>query len=94
MERYSLGTRTSAAVFIMQELQPANVEEQLALLLPNSTPVWKTWRQVVARELQSGNPNFKAIPTPAAFNADEDRLLRTLLADAQAAVDAFTQSKI
>lgn len=94
MERYSLGTRTSAAVFIMQELQPANVEDQLALLLPNSTPVWKAWRQVVARELQSGNPNFKAIPTPAAFNADEDRLLRTLFADAQAAVDAFTQSKI
>ena len=94
MERYSLGTRTAAAVFVMQELRPANIEEQLAHLLPNNTPVWKHWRSVVARELQSGKANFRAIAVPPTFNMEEQRLLGTLLADAQSAVDAFAQSKM
>lgn len=94
MERYSLGTRAAAAVFLMQELKPSNVEEQLALLVPNNTPVWKAWREIVASELQGVKPNFRTIAAPPQASQDEDRLLATLLADAQSAIDAFTHVKV
>ncbi|KAI1790720.1 hypothetical protein LXA43DRAFT_468205 [Ganoderma leucocontextum] len=90
MKRYSLGTRTQAAVFLMQVLKPANVEEQLSLLIPNNTPVWKTWRQTVARGLQNSKPDFEGeeYDTAGSFTADEKKLLATLFGDAQSAVNA------
>ncbi|TBU28957.1 hypothetical protein BD311DRAFT_308195 [Dichomitus squalens] len=93
MKRYSLGTRTQAAVFLMQVLKPSNVEEQLSLLIPNNTPVWKTWRQTVARRLQDSKPIFDGaeVERSSSFNANEMKLLATLFNDAQAAVDAFTK---
>ncbi len=88
MKRYSLGTRTQAAVFLMQVLKPANVEEQLSLLIPNNTPVWKIWRQTVARGLQNSKPDFEGVEYDAAgsFTMDEKKLLATLFGDAQSAV--------
>ncbi|PIL23703.1 hypothetical protein GSI_13452 [Ganoderma sinense ZZ0214-1] len=90
MKRYSLGTRTQAAVFLMQVLKPANVEEQLSLLIPNNTPVWKTWRRTVARGLQNSKMDFEGAGYDVAgsFNGEEKKLLATLLSDAQSAVDA------
>ncbi|KAI0747794.1 hypothetical protein C8Q80DRAFT_1103000 [Daedaleopsis nitida] len=96
MERHSLGTRTMAAVFLMQMLKPAKVEEQLALLLPNNTPVWKAWRQTVARRLQDEKPNFAGahLQHISTFTVDETKLLETLFGDAQAAVNAFQNGLI
>ena len=92
MRRYSLGTRTQAAVFLMQVLKPSNVEEQLSLLIPNNTPVWKTWRQTVARRLQDSKPIFEGTEIErSSFTLNETKLLATLFNDAQAAVDAFTR---
>ena len=91
MKRYSLGTRTQAAVFLMQVLKPADVEEQLSLLIPNNTPVWKTWRQTVARGLQDSRPRFEGAEyydAAESFNDDEKKLLAILLSDAQSAVEA------
>lgn len=91
MKRYSFGTRTQAAVFLMQVLKPANFEEQLSLLIPNNTPIWKTWRQTVARELQHSKPDFDSgaeYDISGSFTADEKKLLATLFSDAQSAVDA------
>ena len=93
MTRYSLGTRTTTAVFLMQVLKPSNIEEQLALLLPNNTPVWRFWRQTVARRLQTEKPSFVGaqLDGAPAFSADESKLLTTLFGDAQAAVDGFAK---
>ncbi|TFK93185.1 hypothetical protein K466DRAFT_581268 [Polyporus arcularius HHB13444] len=89
MKRHSLGTRTTTAVFLMQVLQPANIEEQLALLLPNNTPVWRFWRQTVAKRLREEKPDFDHVQLDDGhtFSSDEIKLLGTLLGDAQAAVD-------
>ncbi|RPD79748.1 hypothetical protein L226DRAFT_529951 [Lentinus tigrinus ALCF2SS1-7] len=93
MKRHSLGTRTTTAVFLMQVLRPANIEEQLAILLPNNTPVWRFWRQTVAKRLQAEKPNFigAQLENAPAFSADEAKLLTTLFGDAQAAVDGFAK---
>ncbi len=90
-KRYSLGTRTATAVFLMQLLRPDNVEEQLALLLPNNTPVWRFWRQTVARRLREEKPSFAGVPIDSTFSADETKLLTILLGDAQTAVDGFSK---
>ncbi|KAI0362784.1 hypothetical protein OH77DRAFT_85709 [Trametes cingulata] len=55
VRRYSLGTRSTMAVFLVQVLKPENVEEQLAALIPNKTRVWTAWRRIVARRLAEGN---------------------------------------
>ena len=93
MTRYSLGTRTTTAVFLMQLLKPDDIEGQLALLLPNNTPVWRFWRQTVARRLREEKPNFAGAANDAAakFRSDELTLLNTLLSDAQAAVDGYAK---
>ncbi|KAG2135726.1 uncharacterized protein EDB93DRAFT_821899 [Suillus bovinus] len=60
MQTYSLGTRTTAAVFACLMLQPPGVCEEsewkklgfepegiLRKFIPNDTPVWMTWREKV-----------------------------------------------
>ncbi|KAJ8475132.1 hypothetical protein ONZ51_g6767 [Trametes cubensis] len=92
MQRYSLGSRSAMAVFLMQVLKPANVEEQLAALIPNKTRVWTAWRQIVARRLRDEKPTFEATVRPAGtenFSPEESTLLHTLLGDAQAAVNVY-----
>lgn len=93
--RFSLGTRAAMAVFLMQVLKPANIEEQLAALIPNNTRVWSAWRQTVARRLQEEKPSFDAgLPQEAtSFNAEESTLMRTLLGDAQAAVNVYAAAR-
>ncbi|KAI0822661.1 hypothetical protein BC628DRAFT_656941 [Trametes gibbosa] len=93
--RYSLGTRAAMAVFLMQVLKPTNVEEQLAALIPNNTRVWVVWRKTVARRLQDEKSVFDVgVPAEAVeFNAQEATLLRTLLCDAQAAVNVYVASR-
>ncbi|KAI0371815.1 hypothetical protein BV20DRAFT_166516 [Pilatotrama ljubarskyi] len=97
MKRYSLGTRTAMAVFLVQVLKPADVEEQLAALIPNKTRVWTAWRQIVARRLAEGKPIFdSSLPAPteaAAFTKEESTLMRTLLGDAQAAVNVYASAR-
>ncbi|KAI8998926.1 hypothetical protein BD414DRAFT_454172 [Trametes punicea] len=95
LKRYSLGTRAMMAVFLMQVLQPTNAEEQLAALIPNKTRVWSAWRQIVARRISEEKPVFDtALPTEATgFTTEEVTLLRTLLSDAQAAVNVYNNAK-
>ncbi|CDO70569.1 hypothetical protein BN946_scf184636.g1 [Trametes cinnabarina] len=96
MRRYSLGTRASMAVFLMQVLKPTNVEEQLAGLVPNKTRVWSLWRQTVARRLRDEKPVFEmTLPAEATgFSIEETTLLRTLLSDAQVAVDVYNTAGV
>ncbi|KAH9857769.1 hypothetical protein C2E23DRAFT_719922 [Lenzites betulinus] len=93
--RYSLGTRAAMAVFLMQVLKPTNIEEQLAALIPNNTRVWALWRKTVARRLRDEKLAFDTgVPPEAAeFNAQENILIRTLLGDAQAAVNVYVASR-
>ncbi|KAI9056661.1 hypothetical protein FKP32DRAFT_1585391 [Trametes sanguinea] len=96
MRRYSLGTRAAMAVFLMQVLKPANIEEQLEALVPNKTRAWSLWRQTVARRLRDQKPVFDlALPAEASgFSTEETTLLRTLLADAQVAVDLYNTAGV
>ncbi|KAL7283133.1 hypothetical protein ACG7TL_002559 [Trametes sanguinea] len=96
MRRYSLGTRAAMAVFLMQVLKPTNIEEQLEALVPNKTRAWALWRQTVARRLRDEKPTFNlAMPAEASeFSTEETTLLRTLLADAQVAVDLYSTARV
>ncbi|KAI0637290.1 hypothetical protein C8Q77DRAFT_560230 [Trametes polyzona] len=89
--RFSLGTRSAMAVFLMQVLKPTNIEEQLSILIPNNTRVWQAWRKTVARRLQDEKPSFDGPPPAeaAGFTTEESILMHTLLGDAQAAVNVY-----
>ncbi|KAI0781259.1 hypothetical protein BD413DRAFT_464439 [Trametes elegans] len=94
LKRYSLGTRAAMAVFLVQVLRPADVEGQLAALIPNNTRVWAVWRRTVASRLAEGKLGAQELPEEAAgLNTQETTLLRTLLGDASTASKVYDYAR-
>ena len=85
MTRYTLGTRTAAATFLMRLLSPMDVEQHLRTLIPNNSPVWRFWRHVVGqkvREASSASLRARAAMLPQ-FSPGDRELLAVLLDDAE-----------
>jgi hypothetical protein len=92
MTKYMLGTRTTMAVFVLLALNPSDPAKVLDDLLPNDTQVWKRWKSIILSRLQGGEKmHFHSADwDDGNFNGNERTLLRTLLGDAQAAYDGYS----
>ncbi|KAH9946589.1 hypothetical protein B0H21DRAFT_858676 [Amylocystis lapponica] len=93
VRRFALGSRTAMAVFVLLVLRPARPEGMLAALLPNDTGVWVRWRAAVAGRVAGGEALVfgEADWDVEGLDADERRLLQTLLGDAQAAYEGYVR---
>ncbi|KAG0698680.1 hypothetical protein DFH29DRAFT_940184 [Suillus ampliporus] len=92
LTKYMLGTRTTMAVFVLLALNPSHPAKILDDILPNDTKVWKRWKSIVLSRLQSGEKmHFESADwDDGSFNGNESTLLKTLLGDAQAAYDGYS----
>ncbi|OBZ75561.1 hypothetical protein A0H81_04665 [Grifola frondosa] len=94
MRKFQLGTRTAAVVFALLVLKPSNLEEQLENLIPNKTPVWAKWREVVAGKIEKDEPlEFDLIDrNPEIGLTKKDMtLLNTLYTDAEEAFAGYAR---
>ncbi|KAG1725605.1 hypothetical protein EDB19DRAFT_1622320, partial [Suillus lakei] len=96
---YTLGTKTTAAVFACLALQPDcepgewekrgfKPREILRQFIPNDTPVWAVWRDRVLEQMKSSKSvlDLKACGNRInAFDDDEKKWLSDLLLDARTA---------
>ncbi|KAH7916220.1 hypothetical protein BJ138DRAFT_1175876 [Hygrophoropsis aurantiaca] len=93
MKRYELKSRTATAVFVVLVLQPANPMKILNQFLPNDTAVWNRWKELVVHKiLQHEKLRFDETEWPQnaiELSEGEQRLLRTLLRDANAAWEGY-----
>jgi hypothetical protein len=93
LTKYTLGTRTSAVVFILLVLQLQDPTAILNELLPNDTKVWKQWKATIVEKL--GHPNDKSLQFGGkvgdldGFTREEKALLDVLYGDARAAYDGY-----
>jgi hypothetical protein len=92
MTKYMLGTRTTMAVFVLLALDPSDPAKVLDDILPNDTKVWRRWKSIVLSRLQDGEKlHFQAADwDDGSFNNSDSTLLKTLLGDAQAAYDGYS----
>ncbi|KAG1735435.1 hypothetical protein EDB19DRAFT_1724415 [Suillus lakei] len=92
MTKYMLGTRTTMAVFVLLALTPSDPAKVLDDILPNDTKVWKRWKSIILSRLQDGEKmHFQSADwDDGNFNGSESTLLKTLLGDAQAAYDGYS----
>ncbi|KAG2343607.1 hypothetical protein BDR05DRAFT_948049 [Suillus weaverae] len=90
--KYMLGTRTTMAVFVLLVLNPSDPAKVLDDILPNDTKVWKKWKSIILSRLQDGEKmHFQPADwDDENFDRSESTLLKTLLGDAQAAYDGYT----
>ncbi|KAL4076427.1 hypothetical protein J3A83DRAFT_4389657 [Scleroderma citrinum] len=87
LTKYTLGTRTSMAVFVLLALDIENPEEILDSLLPNDTGAWKRWKSTIIGRLKSGK-ELKFDESD--WDDPKDRnLLEMLYKDAQSAYEGF-----
>ncbi|KAG1877526.1 hypothetical protein F4604DRAFT_1580602 [Suillus subluteus] len=94
---YSLGTRTTAAVFACLMLQPPGFKPERIIcnFIPNDTPVWITWRKKVLEVMKTRNGSRDACYSLLQMSSEEERdfgvgkgkLLKDLLQDAETAYD-------
>ncbi|KAF8549367.1 hypothetical protein OG21DRAFT_1515296 [Imleria badia] len=93
LTKYTLGTRTTAAVFMLLVLQPEDPMGLLNELLPNDTKVWKQWKAAILEQLrQPCNQYFLSesrIGDLDGFTQQEQELLHLLYADARAAYNGY-----
>lgn len=102
MRKYTFGTRTSMAVFVLLSLAPAEPEALRKILndlLPNETPVWKIWKTEIIEKVC--NPTYTEKiprdPRPPLFQCDVEhslkpndaQLLKTLYGDAETAFKQY-----
>jgi hypothetical protein len=92
MTKYMLGTRTTMAVFVLLALNPSAPGKVLDDILPNDTKVWKKWKSTILSRLQNGEKMHFEITDwdDENFDEKESTLLKTLLGDAQAAYDGYS----
>ncbi|KAH9847271.1 hypothetical protein C2E23DRAFT_849614 [Lenzites betulinus] len=88
IQKFECGTRTAQVVFTALALNSPRPMKLLDELLPNDTPVWQRWKQVLERKLLNGEP-FTVVPSDLhaepAFSDEDRELLRELFMDAQEA---------
>lgn len=101
IKKYSLGTRTTMATFVLLVLKPNNAVLVLNTFLPNESKVWRIWKEAILAklvgkqalyfnysELHDGKLDGREITLDGSSVTLEDseaRLLQTLLGDAEAA---------
>ena len=93
LTRYTLGTRTTAVVFILLVLQVPDPRRLLDELLPNDTKVWKQWKATILERLRQPNDeSFQLagkVGDLSGFTQQEKDLLGRLYEDARAAYNGY-----
>ncbi|KAI6129620.1 hypothetical protein EDD16DRAFT_1701057 [Pisolithus croceorrhizus] len=91
VHKYSLGTRTSTAVFVLLACGSQKVERLLDDLLPNNTKVWMQWKASIINRLEEGG-SLVFQPSDwadSSLSGEERALLEILYKDAQSAYEGF-----
>ncbi|OBZ75301.1 hypothetical protein A0H81_04687 [Grifola frondosa] len=91
LRKFRLGTRTSAAVFVMLVLRPGKVEQQLDELIPNDTALWRRWKETVARKIRDGSGFDSPVDWDSHWTLEEMKLLDTLYGDARSAFIGYAK---
>ena len=93
LTKYTLGTRTTAVVFMLLVLQLQNPTALLNELLPNDTKVWKQWKATILEELRHPNNQSFLSDTKVGhldgFTQQEQVLLELLYDDARSAYNGY-----
>ena len=93
LTRYTLGTRTTAVVFILLVLQPQDPTGLLNELLPDDTKVWRRWKATILEQLRDrSDQSFlfeRRVGDLDGFTQQKQDLLRLLYDDAGAAYNAY-----
>jgi len=93
LTKYTLGTRTTAVVFILLVLQLQDPTKLLDELLPNDTKVWKQWKTVISEQLHNCRDNAflseSKLGDVDGFTQQEQGLLNLLYDDARAAYKGY-----
>ncbi|KAI6114207.1 hypothetical protein F5141DRAFT_1187815 [Pisolithus sp. B1] len=95
VHKYSLGTRTSTAVFVLLACGSQKVERLLDDLLPNNTKVWMQWKASIINRLEEGG-SLVFQPSDwadSSLSGEERALLEILYKDAQSAYEGFMGSQ-
>jgi hypothetical protein len=93
LTKYTLGTRTTAVVFMLLVLQPQDPTGLLNELLPNDTKVWKQWKATILEQLR--HPRDQSFLSESkigdldGFTQQEQDLLHLLYEDARAAYNGY-----
>ncbi|KAH0840280.1 hypothetical protein J3R83DRAFT_1288 [Lanmaoa asiatica] len=93
LTKYTLGTRTTAVVFMLLVLQLQDPTGLLNELLPNDTKVWKQWKATILKQLRG--PSDQPFLSPGnvgnldGFIQQDNELLEGLYKDARAAYDGY-----
>ncbi|KAH0840291.1 hypothetical protein J3R83DRAFT_1300 [Lanmaoa asiatica] len=93
LTRYTLGTRTTAVVFILLVLRLQDPTALLNELLPNDTKVWRQWKATILEQLRRpGDKSFsfeRKVGDLDGFTLQEQDLLELLCDDARAAYNGY-----
>ena len=99
VRKFSVGTRTTTAVFVClllfhgERSLPSAYHRILTAVVPNDTLVWSRWREKVVNQLQSENdeslPYLELDERDQALPDSEQVLLQQLLRDAAAAFKGY-----
>ncbi|KAF8546685.1 hypothetical protein OG21DRAFT_1517996 [Imleria badia] len=98
LTKYTLGTRTTAVVFMLLVLRPKDATVLLNKLLPNDTKVWKQWKATILERLRQSHVESQShiessseseIGGLHGFTQTEQRLLHNLHEDTRAAYDGY-----
>jgi len=93
LTKYTLGTRTTAVVFMLLVLQLQDPTGLLNELLPNDTKVWREWKTTIVAQLRHSNDqSFQfggKVGDLGGFTQQEKDLLGILYEDAKAAYDGY-----
>ncbi|KAF8549364.1 hypothetical protein OG21DRAFT_603744 [Imleria badia] len=95
LTKYILGTRTTAAVFMLLAFQPEDPTGLLNELLPNDTKVWKQWKATILERLRHPHDQFSSeseIGDLDGFTEQERHLLGLLYEDARAAYRGYSDA--
>ena len=93
LTKYTLGTRTTAVVFILLVLQLQDPTGLLNELLPNDTKVWRQWKATISERLRQ--PHGRCFLSESkvgdldGFTQQERVLLELLYDDARAAYNGY-----
>ena len=95
LTKFSLGTRTQMAVFVLLTLRSNDPAKILDLLLPNDTKVWKRWKGIVLEKLKEleRDGEFSFEDDSGDEDGKEKQLLKTLCGDAMDAYRAYLDLK-
>ncbi|KAL4063421.1 hypothetical protein V8B97DRAFT_697218 [Scleroderma yunnanense] len=91
-KRFTLGTRTTAVIFILLALQPKDYAKIMDMLLPNDTPGWKKLKNGILPQIeQNQKPYLDASWWKDPVVVAEKGVLQNLYEDAQTAYREYQQ---